>query len=339
MSPHPSSAYETITPAIQYRKPVRGSLVWWLRFVGVTSFLLIFLLSLARSGQTNLLHIDLRWVGLAATLTALQVCLDAFVWYRLLAIQRIRYAYAKTFLAYLASQYLGLVTPNHVGELLAAGHISVDTGITFGYGLSSVVMKKALSVATVIGFGIWSLPLLAEMPFLQGIQAVAWSLAVLVTFSAGISLWVVSLRRLGRKWERVSPGVIDMTEFWAGIRSLMSPRLVTPLAIAALAFSLLFIQLDFVARSLGIGLPLILVAKMMALSRITGRFLPLSFVGFGSKDAILILLLVKQGIHMADAITIALLFLMCSHLVTLLLSGLCWRIKPLVIRRVARASS
>ncbi len=339
MPPQPSSAYESVAPVMQYRKPVRGSLVWWGRFIGVTSFLVVFLVYLARSRETSFLHLSVRWVWLSAALTLVQLFLDAFVWYWLLAIQHIRYAYFKTLLAYLTSQYLGLVTPNHVGELLAAGHISVDTGITFGYGLSSVVMKKVLSIATVIGFGVWSLPLLAEMPFLQGVQAVAWSLAVLVMFSAGISLWVVSLRRLAHKWERVSPGMIDMTEFWAGIRSLMTPRLVIPLAIAALAFSLLFVQLDFVARALGMGLPLILIAKMMALSRITGRFLPLSFFGFGSKDAILILLLVQHGMHVADAITAALLLLMCSHLVTLLLSGLCWWIKPLVIRRAAPASS
>lgn len=326
-------------PAIHYRKPVRGSLVWWLRFLGVAAVIVVLLLYLSRSQDARVFHMDLRWIGICVGLTICQLLLEAFVWYWLLAIQRIRYPYPKTLLAYLASQYLGLVTPNHVGELLAAGHISMDTGITFGYGLSSVVMKKALSAVTVVGFGIWSLPLLAELRFLQGMQVVVWSVVVLVVFSAALGLWMVSLRRLARKWEKVSPWKIEMTEFWAGLGQLFSLRLLAPLGLSALAFCLLFFQLDAVLRAMGLGLSLALVSKLMALSRIAARFLPLSVVGFGSKDALLILLLRQHGIAFSDGLTAALLLLVCSHLVTLLLSGLSWWIKPLVIRRVAPASS
>ena len=325
--------------AVRYRKPVRGSLVWWLRLLGATAVLVILLVWLSRSEESRVVRVDLRWIWFAASLTVCQLLLDALVWFWLLTIQRIRYPYPKTLLAYLASQYLGLVTPNHVGELLAAGHISTDTGITFGYSLSSVVMKKALSAVTVAGFGIWSLPLLADLRFLQGMQIVVWSFVVLVVFSAALGLWVVSLRRLARKWERVSPSKIEMAECWAGFGQLVSPRLLVPLSLSALAFGLLFFQLDAVLRAMGLGLSFTLICRVMALSRIASRFLPLSMVGFGSKDALLILLLHRQGIAFSDGLRAALLLLMCSHLVTLLLSGLAWWIKPLVIRRVAPASS
>lgn len=328
-----------IAAAVHYRKPIRGSLVWWMRFLGVAAVILVLLLYLSRSQDARVFRVDLRWIGLCVGLTICQLLAEALVWYRLLAMQGIRYPYPKTLLAYLASQYLGLVTPNHVGELLAAGHISMDTGITFGYGLSSVVMKKALAAVTAAAFGIWSVPLLAELRFLQGMQVVVWSVVVLVVFSAALALWVVSLRRLARKWEKVSPWKIEMTEFWAGVGQLVSLRLLTPLGLSVLSFSLLFFQLDAVLHAMGLALSFALVAKLMALSRIAARFLPLSVVGFGSKDALLILLLRQHGVALADGLTAVLLLLMGSHLVTLLLSGLSWWIKPLVIRRVVPASS
>ncbi|MBI3330938.1 MAG: flippase-like domain-containing protein [Candidatus Omnitrophica bacterium] len=319
---------------------MRGSLVWWLRFAGIAAFLTILLVQLPRSQEVHLSRIDLRWLGLCMLLTIGQLLLEALVWQWLLSAQRIRHPYPKTLVAYLASQYLGLVTPGHVGEFLAAGYISMNTGITFGYALSSVVMKKVLFWLTIVGFGIWGLPLLADMSFLRGVQGIAWAtLGVLVALSVGITLWVLSLRRLARKWQKLSPWKVDMTEFWSGIRHLCSLRLVGPLGLAVLAFSILFVQFDAVLRAMGLALPFLLVGRIMALSRIAARLIPISVVGFGAKDAAIIVLLSQQDIALPVGLTATLLFLLCSYLVTLLLSGVCWWIKPLVIRRVAPSSS
>jgi uncharacterized membrane protein YbhN (UPF0104 family) len=98
------------------------------------------------------------------------------------------------------------------------------------------------------------------------------------------------------------------------------------------------VQLYAVLHALGIDLPFVLVAKIVALSRIVARAIPISVVGFGSKDAAVIGLLAQHGIDPAVGLTATLLWLVCSYLVTLLLSGLCWWIKPLVIRRPAASS-
>ena len=329
-----------LTPSFHERKPVRGSLIWWLRFIGVVAFLLILLLNLPRSQEVHLAQIDLRWLGLCMLLTIGQLLLESFAWQWLLWLQRIRHPYPNTLLAYLASQYLGLVTPGHVGEFLAAGYISMETGITFGYALSSVVMKKLLGWTTVLVYGLWGLPLLAQVPFLHGVQRILWlSVAALAILSAGIGVWVFSLRRLARRWQKLSPWQVDMTEFWAGMRRIASWHLLIPLGILLLAFSILFMQFDAILRSMGVVLPLVLLSKILALSRIAARLIPISVVGFGSKDAAMIILLSQQGIDFTVGLTATLLFLVCSYLVTLLLSGLCWWMKPLVVRRVAQPSS
>jgi len=313
--------------------------VWWLRCLGVLAFVIV-LLTLPKSQAVHLAHIDLRWLGFCMFLTILQLLLEAFVWQWLLSSQRIRHPYPKTLLAYLASQYLGVVTPGHVGEFLAAGYISMETGITFGYALSSVVMKKVLTWVTVVSFGIWGLQLLPQVPFLKGLQwAVLMSVFVLVALSAGISVWVVSLRRLAKKWEKLSPWQVDMTEFRAGIRGLMSPALIAPLCVTAFSFGLLFLQIDAILHALGIALSLAVVAKVVAFSRIVARVIPISVVGFGSKDAALIGMLYQHGIDPTVGLTVTVLFQMCSYLVMLLLSGLSWWIKPLVVRRIAPAKS
>ncbi len=336
----PESAFAITQPAMRSDKPVKGSIVWWLRFLGLLAFVIL-LWRLPGAQDVKLERIDLRWIGLCMLLTVSQLLLEAFAWQWLLSMQRIRHPYPKTLVAYLASQYLGLVTPGHVGEVLAAGYISMNTGITFGYALSSVVMKKILGWTTVVGFGIWGLPLLAEISILQGVRwVIAASLIALVALSAGIGLWVFSIRRLARKWRRLSPWQIDLTEFWSGIRHLASVKLAAPLGIAALAFSVLFFQYDAVLRAQGVALPFVFVAQMVAFSRIIQRVLiPVSVVGVGSKDAAIALLLAGQGIGPAVWVATTLLFLISSYLVTLLVSGLCWWVRPLVVRRAARTTS
>lgn len=267
-------------------------------------------------------------------LTMVQLLLDAFVWHSLLVIQRLRHPFPKTIVSYLASQYLGSVTPGHVGEFLAAGYVSSETGITVGYALSSVVMKKILHWAVMIGFGIWALPLLVEVTVKQGAQKMGLlSLAALVLLSAGISVWVISLRKLAKKWQRLSPWRINLEEFWSGMRQLFSPALVIPVLVAAVSFGMLFLQLSAALRALGIVLPLSVVGRIVALSRFGARLAPFSIFGWGSKDAAVVALLSQHAVSPALGLTVTLLLLVSSYLLTLLLSGLCWWIKPLILQR------
>jgi hypothetical protein len=130
-----------------------------------------------------------------------------------------------------------------------------------------------------------------------------------------------------------------MPEFWSGVRQLASPSMIVPASVLVITFSLVFVQLAAVLRALGVSLPLILVAQIVALSRIVARVIPISVIGFGSKDAAIIGMLAQYGIDPALGLAATLLLLVCSYLVTLLLSGLCWWIKPLVIRRAGPSRS
>ena len=330
-------ATSPVPVVIRKHKPLRGSLVWSLRCLGAVIFLILLMRLPTR--HMELVRIDLRWIAWCMLLTIAQLLLETLTWQTLLWSQRIRYPYPKTLLAYLASHYLGLVTPGHVGEFLAAGYISMDTGITFGYALSSVIMRKLLNWAVVVAFGLWGLPFLASYPFGQGVRrAFAIGLIVLVVLAAGIAIWVVSVKRLAKKWEKLSPWQIDTTELWSGMRHLVSPRLVLPLALTAASFSLLFFQLDAVLRALGISLPFTLVSQIMAFSRIVGRIVPLSVIGLGTKDAVVVDLLSRQGIDFSVGLAATLLLLLCSYLLTLILSAISWWVKPIVVRRAQRTS-
>lgn len=324
--------------SFQYRKPIRGHLVWWLRWLGLAAFVILLLRFTRYQPVALLLDADLRWLGLCMALAVVQLLVEALTWHRLLQIQRVPHRYGQTAVAYLASQYLGLVTPGHVGEFLAAGYVSMNTGLTFGYALSSVVMKKALNWMVIVGFGLWGLQCLSPFPFIKGVGwVIATSAAVLVILASGIGLWVVSLRRLTRKWERLSPWKIDTTELKAGIRQLLSPKLLSPLLLTVLAFSVLFFQLHAALRSLGINLPFLVVAQIIAFSRLVARVIPVSMLGFGSKDAAVIWALMQHGIATPVGLTTTLLLLLTSYLITLLVSALCWWVKPLIVRRASLA--
>jgi uncharacterized membrane protein YbhN (UPF0104 family) len=323
----------------EYPKPGKSTLVWWLRLLGAVAFIVL-ILRLPSSQDVQLSRIDLRWLGFCMLLTVLQVLLDAFVWQGLLLIQGIRLPYPKTLLDYLSSLYLGMVTPGHVGDYLAAGYVSMHTGITVGYALSSVVMRKILYWSSLMGFGLWGLQLLPQFPLLQGVRrVVVISVIAGVALAVGIAIWVLSLRRLARKWRKLSPWQVDMTEFWSGMRHLLSGRLMLPMVAAVTSFSLLFLQLGAVLKALSLSLPLELVAQIVAFSRIVARVIPISVVGIGSKDYAVIELLKQQGVDPALGITAAMLLVLCTYLVTLLLSAVSWWVNPLIVRRVSSTRS
>jgi hypothetical protein len=214
----------------------------------------------------------------------------------------------------------------------------MNTGITVGYSLSSVVMKKIIGWLTLLVFGLWGLPLLSEIteiPFLSGVERLIWaSVVVIITLSLAILIWVLSLRHLAKKWQKLSPWQIDMTEFRAGLKQLLSFDIVLPFAVSVLSFSILFIQLSAILRALGItSISLFAISRIIGLSRIASRLIPISIAGFGSKDAAVIWLLSLFGIDSAIGLTVTLLFLVCSYVVTLLLSAVSWCIKPLIIRK------
>ena len=323
----------------EYPRLGKSTLVWWLRLLGAVAFVVL-LLRLPPSQEVRLARLDLRWLGLCMVLTILQLLVEAFVWQGLLLIQGIRHPYHKTLVDYLASLYLGLVTPGHVGEFMAAGYISMHTGITVGYALSSVVMKKALNWIVLVGFGLWGLQLLPHFPLMERLQGAAIGSGVaLIVLAAGITIWVLSLRRLARKWRKLSPWQVDMTEFWSGMRQLVSGQLVFPLIAASTSFVLLILQLASVLRALGLNLSLDVVGKIVAFSRIVARMIPISVLGVGSKDYAVIELLTKQGIEPAVGFTVTMLLVVCSYLMTLLLSAVSWWVNPLIVRRVPRAKS
>ena len=325
---------------VQERKPIRGSLIWWLRLLGVIAFVVL-LITLPKFQNVHISRINLGWLVICMLLAVAQLLLDAGIWQWLMSSQHIRQSYPKTVQSYLASQYLGLITPGRVGEFLAAGYVSMNTGITVGYALSSVVMRKALVWIIIVANGLWGLPLIVPLVTVRhGVKAIGlWAAAAAVVFLVGITIWVLSLRRLAKKWERLSPWQIDMTEFWAGIRELMSIRLIVPLALSAGSFALLVFQLVAVLRAIGLVLPIVLVSQIVGISRFVGRLIPVSLSGFGTKDAAVIWLLGQQGIAQPVSLTAVLLLLICTYLITLLSSALSWLIRPLVVRRAQFASS
>jgi hypothetical protein len=77
----------------------------------------------------------------------------------------------------------------------------------------------------------------------------------------------------------------------------------------------------------------------VAFSRIVARVIPISVVGIGSKDYAVIELLKQQGVDPALGITAAMLLVLCTYLVTLLLSAVSWWVNPLIVRRVSSTRS
>jgi uncharacterized membrane protein YbhN (UPF0104 family) len=115
--------------------------------------------------------------------------------------------------------------------------------------------------------------------------------------------------------------------FGDAMRELFGPRLALGAAATVAAYGLMFVQCWLIARSLGIPLGLGAVAGLMALANLAA-FLPISILGVGTRDAVLVALFAHLGLPAEQAVALSFGFLVLNNLVATAAGGLAWFGQP-----------
>jgi uncharacterized protein (TIRG00374 family) len=281
---------------------------------------------------------EVRWGFLLLALAAdpLQFGLKSLRWQKLLQMQGIRYPAGDAFLAFMAGLFLGLVTPGRVGEMGKALYLKQDQDLPVSEGLANVLMDRLFDLYTISILGTvglirvrllptWTLALIAA----GTVSALLMPLALLSKRLAGWGIMIMGQLPLVRVYQdRVSTAT---SRFQNGLRPLLSPALVMPLLLTALAYTVFFSQAWLLSQALALDIGIAYLAVCLSVAGII-TLLPISFSGLGTRDAILILLFAPLGLIAEQAVAYSTLFFLTFYVGGGIMGAIAWQIKPLAKR-------
>ena len=280
---------------------------------------------------------QLSFLVIAVILNFLRLFIEAWRWKYLIEMQGIRYSMKDAFLASLNSVYIGSVTPGDVGNFLKVFYLSEDKNVSIGLSLSNTVADKIIDLLIFMGLGLWGLATIA-LPARAFLGAAAWSVLVLVFL-----FWIITSDKLHDifakkfssfpKMEKFTENIEkNRADFYGGLKYYYhNPAILIPVAMTFLSFLCFFLQAHFLVESIHIQISMWQTAKLMAISILASRIIPVSFSGLGSKDLTMVILFKNFGATMAQGVTFSLLFLFTAYIVPAVAGAASWVIKPIRI--------
>ncbi len=272
----------------------------------------------------------------AVALTVPFVVFKTVRWQSLLSMQGIDYGFRNSFLAYMGSMYLGLVTPGRLGDFAKVLYLRKDRGITVGKGFSSVFVDR-----------LFDLLILVSMACAGGV-AFALSLDMLTVIFSFVALFVLIVlvflnERSGKRAVRFLYRLIlpkkyigstdeQFDAFYEGIREFKRVGIVAPLTLSLLSYLFFYIQCYLIAVSLNIGISFMDTAFCITTANLIS-LLPITISGIGTRDATLITLFAVIGLSKEAALSFSIVFLFISNITAALIGAVAWFRKPIDIKR------
>jgi glycosyltransferase 2 family protein len=209
----------------------------------------------------------------------------------------------QAFSIYYLSTFLGQVLPSVAGDLLRilSGRI---LRISFGAITESVVLDRALALVALAAVASFSLPLLWS-----GLPQVSRALAALIIVAVVGALALAGLIAFGRRraaWTRFPCALRAVAEHWTwSVGSRTGWGLLIPLSLLVHILSSLILYL--VAVALGAELNLVQVFQISPLLLLV-QVLPVSFGGWGAREAVAVVLFGLVGLSAPTALTVSVAF-------------------------------
>ena len=262
------------------------------------------------------------------------ILLKSFRWNQLLEKQSIHYNKLNSFLIYLSSIYLGIITPGRVGEFIKALYLRSDKEISLSKGMSSVLLDRLFDIYFLIILGIigvWKFGILRELSNISVILIVIVILGPILMLNKqlmeslfGLLYKFVLIKRDKGKLEE------KFEDFYNGINQLINPNLLFSGVLTCLAYMIFFIQCYFIVIAMGISIDFATITLFMSISSLIS-LIPISICGLGTRDATLIYLFslieLKPEVAVSYSFLIFIVFFVCSGL----MGSIAWWVKPVTI--------
>jgi hypothetical protein len=280
---------------------------------------------------------DLRWVLGASALNLITVYLKVVRWQVCLRTRGVIYPLRRAMSAFLASLYVGMITPGRVGDVLRVQYLHHDAGVRYAEGLATVATDRIYDLVVLAGFVVVALVRFSSV--LGGQLAyVAWTatalsvLAPLALLVPGVAeralalLWKVvptSLLAKGRDAEQADPRDLFLTSVRTQARYASSRAI--PLTVGAFAIN--YLQGWMLARAVGMNISIADVTSLLAVASLLG-LLPISVSGVGVRELFFAIVFPSLGLRADQGVTFGLLVFAALYLVVLGVGFVGWQIAP-----------
>jgi len=251
----------------------------------------------------------------AAALLALPpVVLRTFRWRRLLGPLGERVSFPRLLVVYAHAIFVGSVTPGRIGEFIKVVQIT-KLGSTRGEALSSVFLDRLfdlLLLAVVAAAGGWGLAV--SDGAVEGVLTIAIVLAAALGWGAWRFVYHERFVAARQRLRALLPPSLQRhlegipSEVRAAVASLDAGSLAMASGLTAGAWAITYGANYYAAVGLGLDIGYFEMAVISALCSLAA-LLPISILGAGTRDAVLIVVLARHGATPAQAVALSTLFL------------------------------
>jgi len=257
-----------------------------------------------------LVHVNIYYLLLAVVLNIPQLFFKSYRWGFLLKQQNINYSPIQSFLVYISSLYLGVITPGRVGEFLKAFYLKSEKGISISKGFSSVLMDRLFDLyfLIILGFiGIWRFDVLGELSGVFLVLTIIIVLTPLIMVNKSLMGKLIKILYNLTVIKKVKNKIEEsFADFYGGMNQLINPRLFVSVLLTCLGYFMFFIQCYLIVMAMNLSINFINITLFMAISNLIS-FIPISISGLGTRDATLIYLFSLIGLKPELAVSYAFL--------------------------------
>lgn len=276
--------------------------------------------------------VDLLLLFVAILLIIPHIFIKSFRWNRLLQSQHIDYRLLDSFIVYLISIYMGILTPGRIGEFAKAIYLKSNKNISISKGFSNVFVDRLfdLYLLIILGIiGIWKFDIFSNssrmLLIILGILIIVPVVMLNRHFMRKLLLLLYRYLMIQRLKDNIDEKFED---FYHGIDEIMNCRLISLMLLTCFSYSIYFIQCYLIVIAMGISIEFISISFFMAIANLIS-FIPISISGIGTREASLIYLFSLENLAPELAVSYAFLIFFTFYICGGLMGVIAWWIKPL----------
>ena len=280
--------------------------------------------------------INYQLLILALFLAGPLILTKAWRWNYLKKLQNINYRLSDSFLMYGVGLAIGSLTPGRLGEISKISYLKND-GYSTGQSLVSVVVDRLSDLFYLILFGY--LGIILFFGFLKKVTLV-YSVVIL---SIIVILFIIKKQFYKQLIKKIFSIIIpskyqqswqtNFNEFLTGLKKYTKKNYFNIFLITLLAWLIYYSQIYLFAKTIGIDKisPFYLIMAVTVSGFIT--LLPLSFLGIGTRDATLLVILSPLTDNLEGIILLSQLILL-DFFIMGLIGVISWWLKPLPLKLI-----
>lgn len=302
-----------------------------MRLVGPVLLVVVFARMKDRETVFEMFRSALGWeLGVALALNFLAIHVKVLRWSVLLRARGIVFPMKRAWSSFLASSYVGMLTPGRVGDVLRVEYLRHDKGVPYAEGLASVVMDRLCDLYVLAAFVALAIVRFRAIVLGQ-LAVVTWITMALVVLGPLLFLIPgIAERVAARVYSRLvkGPGAeTGFTLFLAAMRGSVGSVLWAAIPLTVFGFFINFAQGWLLARALGMDISVYDVGCLLAIASLLG-LLPISISGLGVRELLYSLVFPVLGYTSANGVGFGLLVFAVLYLFIVLLGFIGWQIAP-----------